>query len=223
MGSFNISIPRSGRSLAETLGRLPPAFKDQAQNGFVVLAGLHPQHFAAILTSVIGALESKRAPLEYLERNLSLPPSELGALFAAAMLMVPILAEVGKADEFVELAVKTELLPRDLAGKIQPFIDAVVLQRSQIQRAIRRAELQTQALPSLTRMELAIDLRVAFDDDHVTDAVPVVVIYVATDADGGEIWFQASKQQMQDLKNDVDEAIRKMDIAEAWGGRETEK
>jgi hypothetical protein len=42
---------------------------------------------------------------------------------------------------------------------------------------------------------------------------------VDTDAEVEELWFQASRQQMQQLKIDVDEAIRRMDLAEAWGNR----
>jgi hypothetical protein len=221
MGSFNITIPRSERPFAEIVSRVPRVFRDQAEKGFVVLAEVGKQHYAEILKAVVIALESKKAPLENLEKYLNLSKNDLSALFAAAMLTVPILGEGGNAEEFISTAVKVGLLTQNLVPKIQPFIDTVVAERAQIGRAIRRAALPALVLPFLSNFEVAVDLRMGFEQEAVVDAVSVAVVHIDTDVNGKEIWFQASKQQMEELKSDIEDAIKRMDTAEAWGVRES--
>lgn len=200
---------------------IPRAFKEQAEKGFAVLATISPQHYAEILKAVVVTVESKRAPLEGLEKTLGLSKNDLSALFAAAMLTVPILAQGGNAEEFVSSAVKAGLIADGLVPRIQPFIDTVIAERIGIGRAIKRAALPSLVLPFLSNVEVVVDLRIGFEQEVVAEAVPVAVIHIDTDAEGKEIWFQASKQQMEDLKTDVQEAIKRMETAESWGLRES--
>jgi hypothetical protein len=59
IGSFNITIPRSERPVAEIVSRVPRAFRDQAEKGFVVLAEVAKQHYAEILKAVVIALAAR--------------------------------------------------------------------------------------------------------------------------------------------------------------------
>jgi hypothetical protein len=220
MGSLTFTIPRFERPIPEILSRIPRPFREQAEKGFVVLADVGQHNYAEILQAVIFTLESKKPPLAELEKSLKLPMNDLGSLFAASMLMVPILADGANADDFVSSAVKGGLIGENLVPKIRPFVDTVMAQRVQIERAIRRATLPAQVLPHISDVEIVVDLRVAFEEQAVIEAVPVAIVHIDTDVDGKEIWFQSSKQQMQQLKSDIDEAIKKMEVADAWGRRE---
>ena len=218
--SLNFRIPRPERPLADAMAEAPPAFKDQARKGFRVLASVGEQHYAEILRAVMVALESRTAPLDDLEKHLELSKSDVSSLFAASMMTVPILGGGGTAEEFLAAAVKVDMIPADLESAIRPFIDAAVEERAQIGRAIRHAGLSSQVLPFLSDVEIAVDLRVAFEGDAVLDTVPVAVVHLDTDAQGAEIWFQASKPQMERLKRDIDDAIKRMETAETWSRRE---
>jgi len=215
MGSFNFTIPRTERP-ADLLSRMPRAFRDQAEKGFVVLAEVGKQHYAELLRAVVVTLESKKPPLDDLEKSLKMSPSYLSTLFAAAMLTVPLLSQGINAEEFFASAVKAEIIPQNLVSKIRPFVDTVVAESAQIGRVIRRAALPAQVLPYMSDVEVAVDLRMAFEEEAVLEAVPVAIVHIDTDADGEEIWFQASIQQMRQLKNDVEEAIKRMEAADAW-------
>lgn len=48
----------------------------------------------------------------------------------------------------------------------------------------------------------------------------MAMVHIDTDAQGQEIWFQASKSQMLQLRRDIDEAIKRMDAADAWSQKE---
>jgi hypothetical protein len=93
MGSFTFAVPRLERPIQEILTRMPRVFKEQAERGFTVLADVGQQHYAEILQAVLVGLESKKAPLEELEKSLKLSINGLSSLFAASMLTVPILGE----------------------------------------------------------------------------------------------------------------------------------
>lgn len=135
---------------------------------------------------------------------------------AAAMVAVPLLGNSGTVEEFTAAATKVEILTPDLVDKLLPFFQVVIQEQPLLARAIRRASLPGQVLPSFTDFEIAIDVRIAFEDHGVYESVPVAIVHIDTDASGGEIWFQASKAQMERLKSSVDTAIKRMELAEAW-------
>jgi hypothetical protein len=202
---------------------MPRAFRDEAEKGFVVLADLSKQYYAELLRAVVVTIESNQPPLEELEKNLKIPIKDLSSLFAAAMLTVPILGRGINAEEFITSAVKARMIPQDLVSKIQPFVDTVVAERRQIERILRRAALPVQVLPSMSGVEVVVDLRLAFEEGAVLEAVPVAIVHIDTDANGEEVWFQASLNQMRELKSNVEKAITQMEAAEAWGtGRGSE-
>ncbi len=202
---------------------MPPSFREQAEKGFAVLATVSSQNYSEIIQAVLVGLESKEAPLDDLQKSFKLPANDLSALFAAAMLTVPMIGEGVDAEEFLKGAVKHGLISEGTGANIQPFLDTVVAQRATIGRSIRRTALPAQVLPYLSNVEIVVDLRLGFENNTVQEAVPVAVVHLDTDVDGQEIWFQASQQQMRQLKVDIDEAIKRMDTAEAWSEKEPKR
>ena len=135
------------------------------------------------------------------------------------MLTVPVLSQGINAEEFITSAVKAGIIPQNLVSKIQPFVDAVVAEKAQIGRVMRRAALPAQVLPYMSNFEVAVDIRLAFEEEAVLEAVSVAIVHIDTDANSEEIWFQASIQQMRKLKSDVELAIKRMEAAEEWSTR----
>jgi hypothetical protein len=185
-----------------------------------VLADVAPAHYAEILQAVIVAVEGRKAPISKLSETLRLSLGQTNSLFAAAMLCVSVIGESGNADEFMQVTSSAGVIREEAASKVRPFVETIVSQQPQIGRTIRRASLPAQVLPAISNFEVVIDLRLAFDDGAVTDSVPVALLHVDTDAEVEELWFQASREQLQQMRNDIDGALRKMDAAEAWGKRE---
>jgi hypothetical protein len=216
MGSFNISLPRTERPISESLTSVPRQFRELAKRGFKVLAGVGKQHYAEILRAVVITLESREPPFVELEKSLGISKDDLGALMAAAMIAVPLLGNNGTAEEFTTAATKVEILAPDLVAEILPFFHVVIQERPLLARAIRRASLPDQVLPSFSDVDIVIDVRIAFEEHAVYETVPVAIIHIDTDADGREIWFQASKAQMERLKSSIGTAIERMESAAAW-------
>jgi hypothetical protein len=223
MGSFHIHIPRGEISISEMLSRVPRAFRDQAEKGFTILATVSPDHYAEILRAAVVAVQSRRPPLEELEKALDLSKSDISMLFSAAMLTVPVVGQDGgdTSNDFIAAAVRGRIIAENIAEKVRPFVDTVVAERTKITRAIQRGSLPNQVFPSLTNFEVAVDLRMLFEKDAVAEGIAVAVMHLDTDADGEEIWFQASRDQLEQLKDDIEDALKKMGLAETWGQRES--
>ena len=217
--SFNITLPRTDLPLAEALARAPRAFREQAQKGFRVLAGVGKEHYGEIIDAVMRALESKQPSFNELAKSLSLPVDQMGGVLAAALLIVPLLANRGTPEEFRNEATRTGLLAPDIGQAIEPFAESVVEKRGELRRIMRRAALTAQVMPSLSNVEIAVDVREDFEEHEVYEAVPVAMLHFDTDSNNTEIWFQASKSQMEQLRKDIDVAIKQIETAEVWARR----
>jgi hypothetical protein len=143
----------------------------------------------------------------------------MGGLLAAAMLIVPLLANRGTPEEFSSEATKAGFLPADVGQAIVPFSQSVFERRVELARVMRRVALPSQVLPYLSDVEIVVDVRMDFEDQEVYEAVPVAMLHLDTDTNNTEIWFQASKSQMEQLRKDIDAAIKRMEIAESWARR----
>jgi len=209
--------------LADALARAPRAFREQAQKGFRVLAGVGREHYGEIVDAVMRTLQNRQPALEELGRSLCLPTDQMSGLLAAAMIIVPLLANRGTPEEFSSEATKAGFLPTDVAQAIVPFAQSVFEKRAELGRIMRRAALPSQVLPYLADVEIVVDVRMDFEDQEVYEAVPVAMLHIDTDANNTEIWFQASKSQMEQFRKDIDAAIKRMEIAEAWARRGREQ
>jgi hypothetical protein len=222
MGSFNIPMPGVEHSMSDLLSRVPRQFREQAEKGFAILATVSPHHYAEVLRAAVATLESRQPALEELQKALELSQNDISLLFAAAMLTVPVVGQSGgdSSSEFIAAAVRARIIPEGAAEKVRPFVETVVAERTHITRAIRRAALPRQLLPSLSNVEMLVDLRMLFDKDVVAEGLAVAVVRVETDEDDQQMCFQASREQLGQLKSDIEETIKKMDLAEEWGRRE---
>jgi hypothetical protein len=164
-------------------------------------------------------METQRPPLEELQKDLGLSKSDTSSVFSAAMAVVPMFDKSTTVTEFVDASIKTKFIDSVTAQRLRPFLEVVAGHASEITTAIRRATLIDQTLPSFYDMDVTVDIRLGFEEGRVELAVPVAVIHLDTDADRQEIWFQASRQQLILIKDDIEAAIKKMDAAEAWGAR----
>ena len=220
MGAIRFNVPRSDRPPGEMLARLPRAFRDDAEKGFTVLAGIPSDRYEDIVQRAIVMVESRRPPVDGLEKLLGLTSSDVGNVFAAAMLMVPFVGEGTTPDEFIDAAVKTKLIDHQIVSRLKPFFDVVVAHAKPITEAIKRSAITDQVLPAFYDINIAVDLRIGFLGDRVDIAVPVAVIHIDTDVEDRQLWFQASKRKLLVIRDEIDEALQKMDAAEAWGERE---
>jgi len=179
--SFSITLPRTDLPLADALARAPRAFREQAQKGFRVLAGVGKEHYGEIIDAVMRTLENKQPSFEELARSLSLPADQMGGVLAAAMLIVPLLANRGTPEEFSTEAARAGFLPPDVGRAIEPFAQSVFEKRAELGRIMRRAALPGQVMPSLTNVEIVVDVRVDFEDQEVYEVAPVAMLHLDTD------------------------------------------
>ena len=219
MAAIRFNVPRSDRPASEMLSRLPRAFRDDAEKGFTVLSRIQSDKFEEIIQHAIVMVESRRPPIDALQASLGLPASEIRNVFAAAMLMIPFVSEGVTTAEFSEAATKSRLIDSESVSKLKTFFDAFVAQAKPVAEAMKRSSVSDQVLPSFYDMDVAVDMRLGFSGDNVEIAVPVAVFHIDTDAEDRQLWFQCSKQQLASIRDEINEALKKMDMAESWAQR----
>jgi hypothetical protein len=214
--SFNVTLGRRNMPLSEALARAPRAFREQAQKGFRILSGLGKEQYGLVVDVVIGTLERGQPSLVELGKRLSMTEDETTSLFAAAMIVVPLLINQKTPEEFRTEATKAGFLPPEVADASVPFAKSVYEKREALGRVMRRSALPSQVLPTLTNVEIVVDIRMDFEDQEVYEAVPVAMFHIDTDVSNTELWFQASKSQLEHFRDDLSETIKRMEIAETW-------
>jgi hypothetical protein len=219
MGSLRLNLPRPGRPAAEILRRLPPAFREDAERGFVLLANIPQDRYEILVRHTIVMMDSRRPPVDELTKTLGLTASETGSVVSAAMIVVPMFGEGTTADGVLEAATKVKLIDPSLVPKLKLFVDTVAANGPEIAAVIKRVALTDQVLPSFMTVDVAVDVRLGFAEGRVDVVAPVALIHIDTDRENEELWFQCSKQQLLLIREEVETALKKIDAAEAWAAR----
>ena len=91
-------------------------------------------------------------------------------------------------------------------------------ERGEIERRMELGRLESEVLPSLSGLYITVDLRLKFRKSKNL-AVPVAVFHLATDAYQQEVWFQASKSDVERMLKQLKDALDQMESAEKWAAR----
>jgi hypothetical protein len=197
-------------------------FRAAVRRGFVVIAALSRSQ----VEKLPGAL------LRMMATSGPLPESEVRSLFEnvsaedakAAMSAGSILAVgIGSTDEGVDQiiteAVSAKIIAEADAPGIRQFAVLLARDRDQFKRALEKQRLAGSVLPSLTAFDTLVDLRPSFNQNRLDFAVPVILFHIDTDATGQEIWFQATKGQLENMVKELNEAMGRVEETERFVNR----
>src|ERR1700728_1925037 len=211
--------------LKEVLSDLPSGFKTFLRKGFALLAGLSSREKITDVVDVVLEEESpgriSHSVAKDISARLGIPTDDVSALFATATFCITILIQQKTltADEFIATAGQMGIISEKDQVPLLPFIDFIAESRSVVSEAADKNQLAARLLPSLTRFSTMIDIRPSFGDDEEKGgkfSVPVVFARIETDSTEDDVWFQMSKKQLQRLINDLQAALRRVEIAEEW-------
>ena len=218
MGSFSVRLP-VGTVPPEFFSDIPKSARNFLKKGFSVVARLYPK-YAEVLPSI--AVESVVSGAEP-------EPSDVGAKLGinlddarallGAISFLAVIASAGEKDavpQTMDALVSAQMLEKDSQGPITSLLTVLQSERTRVSGAVRRSALSSRLLPSLTDLELMIDVRVEFEKDQVGLAVPVLLVHVDTDAAHEELWFQMNKRQVEKAVDDLKQALARLEQAEKW-------
>ncbi len=213
-----------GQPLKESLGAIPDAAKAQMKAGFERLRRGDIDIGTLVDASVeyVDAVFVNTTEFTAKHREIPLKREEVRPALSAVSLMGVVLTNEDMSDE----GLVGELIAAGLASQIDTnvmlLIAAAIRQRRDtFIRAQARARLSQAVLPSFRDLQLAVDVRVRTKGDAVSLAVPVAVGMLRTDIGApDQIWFQASKNDLERIASEVTRALRAIDAAQRWADKE---
>jgi hypothetical protein len=135
------------------------------------------------------------------------------AVISAASL-VQIGVTEGTAEEFVAACVDAGLVDDSSRPVVEEFARDAARETPSIKAVLRQAEVSHEVLPSLVQLQATVDVRFSFEEDRVTASVPIVLVYIDTDAAHHEIWFQMTKRQVEKMIADLQGVLKNIEAAQ---------
>jgi hypothetical protein len=223
MPEFDIPIPlAAGGKLPEVLAELPGPAKAYLKQGFAALAKFPENRYeelVAIVAEFVTSAHVFTLSPDRLAARLGVPPSDAAALLGSVSLIAWVLSvREETAQEFVETATAVGILDEGNATPALAFSHLIVKDRPALKGAIERSRLGTELLPSLTGVGTAVDVRLRFEEGRVAFAVPVALVHLRTDVRGQALWFQLTRSQLEQMIQELQETLRRLQGAEQWVG-----
>src|SRR3989442_3297503 len=205
---------RSG-AFGESLGELPKSVKAVLGQGFKLFHTIPAEAARALLDAGGQSIAGRDVDVAALARRLGIPEDDVAqALSATGMLIIAIAAENITPEEFVENAIKANVIEESDRSLVLTIANTVASGREQIKAGLDRETVATRVLPSFSMFESAVEIRLGFKDDRLFALVPVAVAFLDTDATHSQMWFQMSRAQVENLAKEVQDLLRRMEQAE---------
>ena len=90
---------------------------------------------------------------------------------------------------------------------------------AEIERRIEIGHIGSEILPSLSSLDVTVDLRLRLRAGKPDIAVPIAIFHVDTDSYNQEVWFQATKADVERMQKQLKEILERMESAEQWASR----
>lgn len=212
MPLIHFDFPK-GATLRELFDDMPKSMAARLKKGLKQLMSLSESQHASLVEQIFEVTAAEKSPAEQtLLRNLGgLQEREALSLFMAAGMVASIVStQEVKPDELLALLVDHQLVEDAENAGILRFIKMAESDRRRLGRKLAQSRLQQDVLPSLTAVELAIDVRHSLETDERSVTVPVLLMHVDTDAAHVELWLQLTVAQVAALAEDLNKALDRL-------------
>ncbi len=203
--------------LPEMLPPIPERAKPFVREGFRILGEFSDAQqdvlssASEILTDPLSALREDDLALK-----LSIEQEEVRPLVSSLRMITSVLSssEV-TAEELLDFLEKEEVIvDESQKNTVLAVAKEIERNRGALRQGIDKSRLGSEILPSLDEFEITVDIRLGFEKEEVTLAVPVALMHLATDVPHEDIWFQMTKSHVERLVEDLQEILLRMNSAE---------
>jgi hypothetical protein len=223
-------FPVSDRAaLPDFFKNLPPGALDFLREGFSKLAELEPKigtHTLNVVAREVieSGLRASEDILRKVASKLKLTEEQSAPLLSAISMTLSLVPGSDfTAEQFVDEVVRALNLPVSTRPTVLEVAQYAVANRATIREAMRVEELANEHLPSLSYFGTSVDVRLGFDEDKVSDAVPVLLVHIDTDEENQALRFQMTKGDAQQVLEDLKKAVERLEKAEAMARAVTGK
>lgn len=193
---------------------MPASLKAIVQRGFSVVAKLpESAHPALMKTALVSAQRGETTNEEQLARDLRIPAGDATAV-VSAMAMFSVLISFKEPPERVLDALIASGLVSDLdKPALLRMVPRLVDLKPEVSKAVRTQRLVDAVLPSFDDFQAELDIRIGAKDDAGL-AVPIAVALLDTDTRSQRLWFQLSREDVENLIEKLNALLKRFKQAE---------
>jgi hypothetical protein len=169
----------------------------------------------ALRRTVAASAPLHESEVQSLLENVSVDDAK-AVMASGSFLAVAISSSDEGVEQVITGALNAKILTDTDAPSVRRFAALVVRDRDHYKRALEKQRLAGSVLPSLTMFDTLVDLRPSFGEGGFKFAIPIVLVHIDTDVTGQEVWFQAGKAQLENIIRELQEALNRIEVAEAW-------
>lgn len=215
MSTLRFPLPDSGTTLAAIFSETPPNSREALNRGFSVLSKTG-QRYLEILGYVKESFASRRPVKEHeVATKLGISSEESRALLAAAASIALMLSSSGEsAERFADVAIQAAALSIEDRAAAIAFAQTVLDNIHELRQVLLSSQLRNEVLPSLDTMETTVDVRLIFGKE--VSAVSMAIFHVSTDRYEQELNFQVTKQELQEIIDELNVTMKRLEETEEW-------
>jgi hypothetical protein len=213
MGFLHIPLNRE-IPVVELLSDMPSVPKALIRKGFSVVARLPESAHSALLRSALDAAERKPVNDEELAKNLGISVEDATNAVAAVRMFSALASARGEtAEELLEALVESDLVTAAQKPTLAKIVPKVMQVAPELNEAAARQRLTEAVLPSFKRFQAVLDIRIG-NEDRGGFALPVAIAFLDTDTNNQRLWFQLTRQDVEDLLEKLNSILKRFKEAE---------
>lgn len=198
MPEYRFAVPRA-LGLSRALSDIPPPFKSLLRRGCLAIAQMSPEALDRLVPLTKDFIQGPEAILSDKLPDLGMDAENTGAAVSAAGVLASLVAGGARIEDILDA------LPAVLEEPVGSRLSALVnklekeVQDQDLRPLLRKRRLSEATLPSLSKLETSVDVRIDFEKDTTPIMVPVAIAFLDTDAVHHRLWFQMTENQVEDL------------------------
>jgi hypothetical protein len=215
MGSLHIPLGNT-LPISELFSEMPEAPKSRIRQGFSVFVTLSKQAQSLLLQAAIESTGERKAKDDAdLAKSLGVGIEDVRlALTSVGLLTAMAYSRTDDPAQILQaMAAATLIAPSDLQPLLQ-IVPSITELRPAIKQAISKRNLADAVLPSFDHLEAVLDIRIG-DEEQGGFALPVAVAFIATDSKDHRLWFQFSKEDVENMIETLGSLLTRFKEAEA--------
>lgn len=213
MGFLHIPLNREV-PISDLLSDMPATPKAIIRKGFSVLAKVPESAHSVLLKGALSAAERRPVNEEQLAKDLRITTEEAtSAVTALGMFSALAAARSESAEKILEALVESGLVSVAEKSSLLRIAPKITQIAPQVSKAVTTQRLTDAVLPSFDAFEAVLDIRIG-DEERGGFALPVAIAFLDTDAREHRLWFQLTRQNVEDLAKKLSQLLKRFKEAE---------
>jgi len=219
MATFHIPLG-SDRSLGELFSAMPDGPKTVLKEGFSIVSRLQESTHATLVEQTLAIAGRGGGKVQPdLAKKMGLSTREASSAAAATGTLSALLSGRKEGtDEVIQALVSSGLLATSAVPSIQRLVPLLLENKQNFGQLLKEKYFSTAVLPSFDEFEAVLDIRIG-DETEVGLAVPVAIAFLDTDANGQRLWFQLTKDDVEEMLRKLNSLLGRFKEAEAIAAR----